>query len=375
MSNELAHHLDQARREFLSATAERARGNLAAAHTRLLKAAEHLLKAARLSRGRLRQSRLTLAQDLLNEAEALKAMPTRVPPTANSGVTNPPISIGDDQQATEWLVQERPQVTFEDVAGLDEVKEQIRLKLLYPFTHPEMANQYNIRPGGGILLYGPPGTGKTLMARAVAGEIQAAFYAIKPSEIMSQWVGVAEQNVARLFAEAGQNPLSVIFIDELEALAPRRRSNQSTVMARVVPQVLAELDGFEKHRNPILMIGATNEPWSIDSAVLRPGRLDRLIYIPPPDFLARRKILELNLRQVPVSEDVSLDDIADRTQGFSGADMASLAQRTREWVFTEAVHEGHARPLEMNDFWEVLNQMHPSIPEKELRMFEKFSNN
>jgi transitional endoplasmic reticulum ATPase len=389
MLEDIERLLQQSVQAYQAGMQARGRGETDKARLCLLQASESLFQAAQTSRGRLRQARKSLAQELLAEAEAMKHLPvTRsgrspgeslLPPrsargaSGAAGQTPGVLSLGDDEQAASWLVRERPSVTFNDVAGLEEVKEQIRLKLLYPFTHPEVAAQYGIQPGGGILLYGPPGTGKTLIARAVAGEIRAAFFAIKPSEVMSQWVGVAEQNLARLFAEAAAYERSVIFIDEMESLAPKRRSQQSTVMARVVPQLLAEMDGFHQRENALLLIGATNEPWALDSAILRPGRLDRLIYIPPPDTLARRKILELNLHEAPLAEDVSLDDLAARTANFSGADMAALVQRTRERVFSEAVHTGFARPVGMTDFNAVLAEIKPSIPEKDLTLFERFA--
>ena len=358
--------LAEAKRSFNAGIAARGSGDISAARKAFLTASEKMMGAARGARGRLRESRLQLAQELMAEADALKNKATlAVSPTL-------PLSIGDDEKSSGWLVGERPNISFEDVAGLDEVKEQIRIKLLYPFTHPELAEQYGVQPGGGILLYGPPGTGKTLMARAVAGEIEAAFFAIKPSEIMSQWVGKAEENIAQLFSMAAGLPLSVIFVDEMESLAPRRRTSHSTVMQRVVPQLLAELDGFQKRANPLLFIGATNEPWAIDGAILRPGRLDRLIYVPPPDWTARRRILELNLKEAPLAEEVSLDEIANQTAGFSGADMAAVARRARERVFSEAIHSGQPRPITMADFLAVLQEMGPSIPEKDLLKFEGF---
>jgi len=361
--------LAEAARDFHSGTEAKASGEHALARQHFLQAAEKLMLVAGKSQGRLRATRKRLAEDLFAEAQALK----HALPKAVAGARGRPLSIGDDEQAATWLVQERPNVTFADVAGLEEVKEQIRLKLLYPFTHPEYAQQYGIKPGGGILLFGPPGTGKTLIARAVAGEMQAAFFAIKPSEIMSQWVGVAEQNFARLFAEANNYPVSVIFIDELEALAPKRRTSISTVMQRVVPQLLAELDGFDKRENALLFVGATNEPWAIDRAVLRPGRLDRLIYVPPPDLPARQRILELNLRGAPLATDVSLAAIAAQAGGFSGADMTSLAQRTRERVFFDAIQHGAARQIGAVDFQDVVNEMNPSISPQDLRLFEQFA--
>jgi transitional endoplasmic reticulum ATPase len=361
--------LSQAVQEFHRGVADKARGENESARRYFLQASEKLMLAAGQSQGALRETRRQLAEELLQEAQALKHVSRKT----TLGARERPLPIGDDEQARSWLVQERPDVTFADVAGLEDVKEQIRLKLLYPFTHPDLAGQYGIKPGGGILLYGPPGTGKTMIARAVAGEIEAAFFAIKPSEIMSQWVGVAEQNFSRLFAEAEAYPVSVIFIDELEALAPRRRTSISTVMQRVVPQLLAELDGFDKRSNALLFVGATNEPWAIDTAVLRPGRLDRLIYVPPPDPAARQKILELNLKNAPLAPDVSLQAIAARAEGFSGADMAALAQRTRETVFFEAVHNGITRPILGADFQSVLNGMNSSISSRDLPLFERFA--
>lgn len=372
MAKNVARLLDEATQAFQAGVEAREGGRTVIARKSFLLAAEKLFQAAKGSRGRLRESRLHLAQELMAEAEALKKQPSRI--GSPSASPSRPISVGEDQDSKGWLVTERLQTTFDDVAGLENVKEQIRVKLLYPFTHPELAEQYGVQPGGGILLYGPPGTGKTLMARAVAGEIEAAFFAIKPSEIMSQWVGKAEENIAKLFSMAAGLPLSVIFIDEMESLAPRRRTSHSTVMQRVVPQLLAELDGFKKRANPLLFIGATNEPWAIDSAILRPGRLDRLIYVPPPDWNARRCILELNLKEAPLAEEVSMDEIANQTEGFSGADMAAVARRVREMVFSEAIHSGFSCPIAMDDFQTVLAEMRPSIPEKDLRKFEQFVN-
>ena len=176
---------------------------------------------------------------------------------------------------------------FADVAGLEDVKEEIRLRLIYPLAHPEKAQRYGIQSGGGLLLYGPPGTGKTLLARAVAGEIDAAFFTARPSELMSKWVGEAEQNIARLFDEARQCERAIIFLDEVEAMIPARRSSGSTVMQRVVPQILAELQGIRQRSSGLLFMGATNEPWALDPAVLRPGRFDARIYVGLPGSAPR----------------------------------------------------------------------------------------
>lgn len=346
-----------------------AAGNLKDARRYYLLAAQHLVRAAEQSQGGLRDTRLRLAEQLLTRAQELEAEIARAPAVRGRQA----VAILDEEAAS-WLVAERPSVRFSDVAGLDDVKEEIKLKMVYPFTHPEAAEKFGIRKGGGILLYGPPGTGKTLIARAVAGEIDAAFFTVKPSEIMSQWVGVAEQNIQKLFDAARAQPRSVIFIDEVEALVPRRRGSHSTVMQRVVPQILAELEGFHQTKEgALLFIGATNEPWSLDPAVLRPGRFDEKIYIPLPDLAARRRILELNLKDRPLAPDVSLDELAERLEGYSGADIVNVCRKACAIPFLEAIREGIERDVEMRDFEQVLETVRPSVDPKEVRKFERFS--
>jgi SpoVK/Ycf46/Vps4 family AAA+-type ATPase len=249
------------------------RDQSAQARQHYLRAAELLFKAAALSPEPLRSSRLQRAEDVLRLAGALEGA------SAAGGLQAAPGRGAPEKEGAasgdQWLLMERPDLRLEDVAGLDQAKEQIRLRMIYPFAHPELAERYGIKRGGGILLYGPPGTGKTMLARAVAGEIDAAFFTVKPSEVMSKWVGEAEQNVARLFQAARGHPRTVIFIDEVESLMPKRRESGSTVMQRVVPQFLQEMEGLNRSQSgnqALLFMGATNEPWSLDEAALRPGR-------------------------------------------------------------------------------------------------------
>jgi transitional endoplasmic reticulum ATPase len=275
--------------------------------------------------------------------------------------------------ASSWLVQEKPDVRFDDVAGLEDVKKQIQLKLIYPFSHPEQAQRYGIRSGGGILLYGPPGTGKTLIARATAGELDAHFFEAKPADLMSKWVGEAEQNVHRLFEAARACERAVIFLDEVEALLPKRRNSTSTVMQRVVPQFLAELEGFAGRSPNVLLIGATNEPWSIDPAALRPGRFDEKIYVPLPDAAARRRILELNLSGRPLAPDVDLDELTARLERYSGADIVQVCLRAGTLAFLDAVERGVEREITWADFETALNEIRPSVTAKELERFERYA--
>lgn len=341
----------------------------------LLKAAENLLKLSQRSTGRLREVRYANARKLIDMAKRIRV---RGIPRADSGGTAQAAATGqgtqeeEEAQPSHWRVKEKPSIGFADIAGLEEAKEQIRLKMIYPFTHPEQAARYGIRRGGGILLYGPPGTGKTMLGKAIAHELDAPFYLIKPSTILSKWVGESEQNVAKLFEEAHSHERAVLFIDEVEALVPARREMQSNVMQRLVPQILAELDGFEKRKGSLLFVGATNEPWEIDYAMLRPGRLDEKIYIGLPDLDARRAVLIANLRGAPLAQSVDYDVLARQLEGYSGADIAYVCRKVRETVFQESVERGIDREIAPEDFDAILARMGPSVEEEDLKRFDEF---
>ena len=333
-----------------------------------LKAAEYLLQLAKESKGGLKQTRMKKARKLIDLAKNLKAKRKAVREKAG----------GKDTDAggvpDEWVLSEKPKIRFDDIAGLNDVKEQIRIKMIYPFTHPQKAKKYKVRTGGGILLYGPPGTGKTMIAKAIAGELDATYFAIAPSEILNKWVGESEKNIRGLFDTARKSGKAIIFIDEVESLVPRRRAAESGgVMQRVVPQILGELDGMDKQEGTtLLFIGATNEPWNIDYAMLRPGRLDEKIYVGLPEEAARRKILEMNLDGVPLKEDVDFDDLTGKLEGYSGADIAYLCRKVAEKTFQESVEKGHERPVAKSDFRTVLRKLKPSVGRRDLQRFDTF---
>ena len=227
----------------------------------------------------------------------------------------------------EVMVQ-APNVRWSDLGGLDKAISKLKDGVELPLKEPEAFRRLGIRPAKGFLLYGPPGTGKTLLAKAVARESEANFMATKSSDLLSKWYGESEQQISKLFARARQVAPCVIFIDELDALVPARKAggNEPAVTDRVVNTLLAEMDGLEE-LNSVVVIGATNRPNMIDPALLRPGRLDELIYVPVPDEAGRKIILKIHTKKMPLAKDVDLDDLAKRTERFTGADLEDLVRR------------------------------------------------
>lgn len=240
-----------------------------------------------------------------------------------------------------------PNVTWEDVGGLEEVRTVLREGIELPLKSPEAFRRLGIRPAKGFLLFGPPGTGKTLMAKAVAREAEANFVATKSSDLLSKWYGESEQQVSRLFARARQVAPTVIFIDEIDSLVPVRGGGlgEPAVTERVVNTILSEMDGLEELQG-VVVIGATNRPNLVDPALLRPGRFDELIYVPVPDAGARRHILAIQTRNMPLAPDVDLDAIAKRTERYTGADLEDVVRRAgllalREALSAEQVTAAH----------------------------------
>ncbi len=276
--------------------------------------------------------------------------------------------------ASDWIVKDKPTIGFDDIAGLEDVKEEIRLKMIYPFAHAELAKKYGIDAGGGVLLFGPPGTGKTMIAKAIAHEIDATFFVVSPAEMLSKWVGEAEQNIRKLFDAATEEDTSVIFLDETEALVPKRKSDGSTVMQRVVPQILQELEGFDRRGNrALLFVGATNKPWMLDDAMLRPGRLDAKIFVGLPDAPARFRLLEIYLADRPLADDVDFGDLCDRLDGYTGADIKNIAQRAAQLPFMEAIGGKEARPISARDIVSVIEETAPSVNPADVVRYQQFA--
>lgn len=267
-----------------------------------------------------------------------------------------------DEPSVDERKLERPQIKFEDVGGMDAVKEQIRVKIIFPITHAEMFAAYGKQAGGGILMYGPPGCGKTYLARATAGEVAARFLAIGINDVLDMWVGNSERNLGQWFQQARRNRPCVLFFDEVDALGASRSDMRQSAGRHLVNQFLAEMDGVQSSNEGVLILGATNAPWHVDSAFRRPGRFDRVLFVPPPDQAARVEILRILLQGKP-TVDIDLNKLASKTPDFSGADLKAIVDTAIEAKLHEAVRTGKPTPLTTKDLLTALKQIHSTTRE------------
>jgi AAA+ superfamily predicted ATPase len=255
---------------------------------------------------------------------------------------------------------EQAQVRLADVGGMTEVKQRLNAAFLAPMRNPELRRMYGKSLRGGLLLYGPPGCGKTFLARAVAGELGARFLAVTLADVLDMWVGSSERNLRDLFAEARRAAPCVLFLDEIDALGHKRSQLRASAAQRgTVNQLLAELDGVQQNNEGVFVLAATNHPWDVDAALRRPGRLDRMLLVLPPDQPAREAILRYHLRDRPTSG-VNVRDLAKRTEDYSGADLAHLCETAVERALMESTRTGKVRKIGMRDFDAALAEVRPS---------------
>lgn len=350
-----------------AALAHHREGKQEAARASLTRARHGLLRVAQATHNPILKERRLAQAAKLAELDSVWAVATNIGPSASEPAQEKAVAANGSFRP------EMPDrsLGFDHVAGLEDAKREIRLRMILPFVHRDTARAFGIETGGGLLLYGPPGTGKTLLARATATELDAPFFSIKAADIMSKWVGEAEKNVAALFAAARSHERAVVFIDEIEALVPVRAGNGSTVMARVVPQFLAEIQGFHQHAGSLLVMGATNEPWAIDPAMLRPGRFDVHIHVGLPDATARRAQLARLLENRPLAMDVDSDRLAELAAGLSGADIAGFVQRAAREGFAASL-DGVIQPLSQSLLESTLVATRPSVGAERARKYTLF---
>lgn len=274
--------------------------------------------------------------------------------------------ISDDDfdfgESDDDYLMEKPSLRFSDVGGMEKVKEEISMKIIQPLKNPELYKAFGKKSGGGILLYGPPGCGKTFIAKATAGEIDAKFITIGLHDILEMWVGNSEKNLHEIFELARRNKPCVLFFDEVDAMGASRSDLKQSAMRHVINQFLAELDGVSSNNEGVLILAATNAPWSVDAAFRRPGRFDRIIFVAPPDETARINMIQSLLKSKPVGE-VDVKKIASVTDGYSGADLNAVIDIAVEEKLRESMRKGSIQVLTTKDLQAAVKQHRPTTSE------------
>ncbi len=329
----------------------------------------------------LRAARLYLRLESLSEAahayhQALVGDPSLTDPDLEDQVGDLPLEehppektepqrltvVSTEEDGGPLIEVERPRITFKDVGGMDAVKEEIRMKIIYPLSNPDLFRAYGKAIGGGILMYGPPGCGKTYLARATAGEVQANFISIGLHDVLDMYIGQSEQNLHRIFEVARRQAPCVLFFDEVDALGANRADMRHNAMRQVINQFLAEMDGVDTSNEGLLILAATNTPWYVDLALRRPGRFDRVLFVPPPDTAAREAILRIHMAGKPV-ERIDYGRLARETREFSGADLRGLVDRAVERKLHEAMRSGKPVPLTTQDLLSTIKETRPTTRE------------
>ncbi len=270
--------------------------------------------------------------------------------------------VVEEEEYLDQRFIQTPDINFSDVGGMDSVKKEIELKIIKPSLHPELYKAYGKKIGGGILMFGPPGCGKTYIAKATAGQVNAKFISVGLHDILDLWVGNSEKNLHDIFELARQHQPCVLFIDEIDALGASRSDMKQSVGRHLINQFLQELDGIDNDNEGVLILGATNAPWNLDPAFRRPGRFDRIIFVPPPDEATRASILKLKLKDKPTTK-IEFAQIARKIKNYSGADIDALIDIAIESKLAASFADGIPKPIDTKDLLAASKKHKPSTQE------------
>lgn len=340
------------------------------------KAAEFCFALAAQTSGGVALGYTSTAEGWLEIAEKLKTakLPARSAPSVRQESKKAEAPAGDGEASgSEFEVAEIPDVTFDDIAGMDEAKAAIMEMVVYPMREPEKAKAMKLQPGGGVILYGPPGNGKTMFGKAIAHEIAAPFFYASGAQLRSKWHGESEQNLSRLLKAAASRPVAVLFLDEIDGLLPKRTANSSVVDNRIVTQFLSDVGGFRESGNTLLILGATNKPWAIDEAVFRTGRFDEKLYIGLPDATARLGLLTRSFAGVACADDIDCRAWAARLDGYTGSDIAGIVRKARLAAFRRSVEDGAEPKVLAADLEASVKVIPSSVTPSMIRQYEDFN--
>lgn len=270
--------------------------------------------------------------------------------------------IFDEDELLESPFFQNADISFDQVGGMDEVKKEIEMKIIHPLKHPDLYKAYGKKTGGGILLYGPPGCGKTFLAKATAGQVNSRFMSVGLNDILDMWIGKSEQNLHSVFEVARDHNPCVLFFDEIDALGASRSDMRQSSGRHLINQFLQELDGIDGDNDGVLILGATNTPWHLDTAFRRPGRFDRIIFVPPPDESAREAILKLKLEGKPM-ETIDFAQVAKKMKDYSGADIEAVIDITIEEKLASSFEDGIPKPIGTKDLLNACKKHKPTTQE------------
>ena len=363
-------------------------GDASSARLHALKAADFCFALAKQTDGPIAASYVTTAEGWLEIAEKLTTAKLPRPagrprpvaaagdaPDARSacGPGGSPVKDDESTSGESFEVSEIPDVSFDDIAGMNEAKAAIQEMIIYPMREPEKAKAMKLKPGGGVILYGPPGNGKTMFGKAIAHEIAAPFFYASGAQLRSKWHGESEQNLSRLLKAASSKPVAVLFLDEIDGLLPRRTASSSVVDNRIVTQFLADVGGFRESENTLLILGATNKPWAIDEAVFRTGRFDEKLYIGLPDADARLGMLNRAFDGVACEAAVDCAAWAERLDGYTGSDITGIARKARLAAFRRSVETGGDPVVLATDLEDAVKVIPSSVTPAMVRQYENFN--
>lgn len=340
---------------------------------------ESLLKSARQADGEMKGALMERAAKIQKLSDLLGIAPMREQGEEPESAQETPIkgnlkAAGSNKPDGDgpWKSPGRPNVHFSDIAGLEDVKDSINRRIILPRKHPDLYKRFKRKMNGGILLYGPPGNGKTMIAKAIACEVDAAFFSVRCSDIVGKYFGESEKNIKSLFEAARKEELAVIFFDEFEALGAQR-GGDSPVMNRLVPELLSQMDGFQaEEKDNVLFLAATNRPWDIDSAFLRPPRLTEKLYVGLPDEPARLYLMKQAFEGVPVSPSIDFGVLVGYTDGFNGADVASFCEAVKDSAIDRAIKGNPEREVIAKDIERAREKVRPSVRKRDLEMIRQW---
>ena len=338
-------------------------GHIANARVEYLKCVELLKHLAQISSPQQKETLLKRAQSFSEIADGLQKGTIKVYTDglmpAKKDTRSRDTEEQQQRESKSFLLTQKPNLRFADIAGLEPVKENIQEAIVYPFKYPEEYKYFGVKPGGGILLYGPPGCGKTMLAAAAAAECDASFISLKISDIKDKYVGESEKNIKEIFETAQDLDRAILFFDEIDSLAGERSGSREGHERSLVSELLAQMDGLEAKgvERKYLVLAATNRPWDVDIALRRPGRFDTTVFVPAPDLEARKKLFELNLKDKPFSPSLNIGNLAEKTDGYTSAEIVAVCQLAARIPLREKIREKKPRrQLAVTDFEKVMKK-------------------